>query len=257
MDGVLIDRASGVQSVVRAFALLEVLASHDRPLGVTDLGAESGLSLGTIHRLLRTLVGLGYVRQDPSRGYALGPGFIKLGERAAHGLASWSRPLLEKLVRELDESVNLASLENDQAVYVAHVPSSRSMRTFTEVGSRVAVHSTGVGKAMLASMPEHQARALLGRTGMPASTVHTFTDPDALVRELRVISARGYALDEEEQETGVRCVAVPVPGARPPLAVSMSGPSARVTDVLVKRAIPLLEDVADVIAHQTSRDEER
>lgn len=253
MDGARIERASGVQSVERAFALVETLAAHDRALGVTDLAAESGLSLGTIHRLLRTLVDLGYVRQDQSRGYALGPGLIKLGERAAHSLASWSRPLLESAVRDLDESVNLAALENDQVVYVAHVPSSQSMRMFTEVGSRVAVHSTGVGKAMLAQMPEQHARALLARTGMPASTPHTLTDPDVLVRELRAISTQGYALDEEEQEAGVRCVAVAVPGAVPPLAVSMSGPSARVTEELVRRAIPLLGHVAHTIAHETRR----
>jgi IclR family transcriptional regulator, acetate operon repressor len=257
MNGIAIERAGGVQSIERAFTLLEVLAARDGALGVTDLAGESGLSLGTTHRLLKTLVGMGYVRQDQSRGYALGPGFIRLGERATHGLASWSRHLLEKVVSALDESVNLASLDNDQVIYVAHVPSSQSMRTFTEVGSRVAAHSTGVGKAMLARMPKDQVRALLDRTGMPASTPRTLTDPDALLRELEVIAARGYALDEGEQEDGVRCVAVPVLGAAPSLAVSISGPSARVTDELVQQAVPLLIEIADTIARQTSRNQER
>ena len=97
---------------------------------------------------------------------------IRLGEHATMGLASWSRPLMEEVVREVDESVNLAVLENDQVVYVAHVPSSQSMRTFTEVGSRVPAHSTGVGKAMLAQLDDSGLGALLSRTGLPSATQH-------------------------------------------------------------------------------------
>jgi IclR family acetate operon transcriptional repressor len=242
----------GVQSVERAFQLVEALAAEARPMGVTDLARVSGLSLGTIHRLLRTLVDLGYVRQDQSRSYALGLAFVRLGERAASGLASWSRPLLEEVAREVGESVNLAALENDQVVYIAHVPSSRSMRTFTEVGSRVAAHSTGVGKAMLSQLDERDVRALLGRTGMPGPTAHTLTEPDKMTAALRQVVRHGFALDEQEQELGVRCVAVPVVGAVPPLAVSVSGPRSRMTDELVQRAVPLLQAVATAIADETT-----
>jgi IclR family acetate operon transcriptional repressor len=248
-------RSTGVQSVERAFLLLEALADQPRPLGVTELASASGLSLGTIHRLLRTLVELGYVRQDHSRSYGLGHALIRLGEHATTGLASWSRPLLDQVVREVNESVNLAVLENDQVVYVAHVPSSQSMRTFTEVGSRVPAHSTGVGKAMLAQLGDHGLRALLHRTGMPSATEHTMTDPDQLAMELQDVARQGFALDEEEQELGVRCVAVPVIGAVPPLAVSVSGPRSRVTDALVQQAVPLLQEVAAAIANETTRNE--
>ena len=113
------------------------VADRARQLGVTELASASGLSLGTIHRLLRTLVELGYVQQATPAPMAWAHALIRLGEHATMGLASWSRPLLEQVVREVDESVNLAVLENDGVVYVAHVPSSQSMRTFTEVGSRV------------------------------------------------------------------------------------------------------------------------
>lgn len=243
-------RSGGVQSVERTFALLEALADGARPLGVSELAIESGLSLATIHRLLRTLVDLGYVRQEPSRTYALGPGFIRLGEQATAGLAAWSRPLLEGLVAELGESVNLAALERDRVVYVAHVPSTQSMRLFTEVGSRVPVHSTGVGKAMLAQLDRDQVRAMVARTGLPPVTEHTITGPLDLEVELEGIVEHGYATDEQEQELGVRCVAVAVPGDVR-LAVSMSGPAARVTDALVARAVPLLQDVARRIADET------
>jgi IclR family transcriptional regulator, acetate operon repressor len=242
-------RSGGVQSVERTFALLEAL-SRRGSLGVSDLAAESGLSLATIHRLLRTLVDLGYVRQEPTRTYALGPGFIRLGEQASIGLAAWSRPLLEELVARLGESVNLAALEGDRIVYLAHVPSSHSIRMFTEVGSRVPVHSTGVGKAILAELGPERTRALIARTGMPAMTAHTLPGVLDLEVELESVRAEGYAVDEQEQELGVRCVAVAVPGdAR--LAVSMSGPVARVSDELIGRAVPLLQDVARRIAAET------
>ncbi|MXG89268.1 helix-turn-helix domain-containing protein [Nocardioides sp. YIM 123512] len=239
-----------VQSLERAFVLLEALAEADRPLGVTELTGPTGLSLGTVHRLLRTLVDLGYVRQEASRGYALGPGFIRLGERASAGLGAWCRPLLAEAAQELGESVNLAALEGDHVVYVAHVPSSRSMRMFTEVGSRRPVHSTGVGKAMLADLPAAEALALAAADGMPPATEHTITDPDTLAAELRRVAERGYALDEEEQELGVRCVALAVPGPGPRLAVSVSGPTARMTDDLVARAVPLLQRTVTAISRE-------
>jgi IclR family transcriptional regulator, acetate operon repressor len=194
------------------------------------------------------------VRQEPSRTYALGLGFIRLGDEAAAGLATWSRPLLQGLVDRLGESVNLATLEGDRVVYVAHVPSPRSMRMFTEVGSRVPVHSTGVGKAMLAQLDPADARALVARTGLPAATEHTFTDAGALEEELEWIRRLGYAMDEQEQELGVRCLAVAVPSERPGgsrLAVSTSGPVSRVTDDVVDAAVPLLQEVARAIADET------
>jgi len=249
--------ATGVQSVERAFVLLEALARLPRPMGVTELAGVSGLSPGTIHRLLRTLVDLGYVRQDQSRSYALGHALIRLGEQAAARLAGWSRPLLEEVAREIGESVNLATLENDQVVYLAHVPSSQSVRIFTEVGSRVPAHSTGVGKAMLSQLDERAAHALLARTGLPAATPHTVVDLAAMASDLQSVARRGFALDDEEQELGVRCVAVPVVGAVPPLAVSVSGPRSRITDELVERAVPLLRKAAAAIAAETTPDEMR
>lgn len=239
-----------VQSVERTFTLLESLARAPRPLGVSELAAESGLSLGTIHRLLQTLVGLGYVRQDATRTYALGVGLVRLGDRATAGLATWARPLMEDLARELGESVNLATVEGDRVVYVAHVPSVRSMRMFTEVGSRVAVHSTGVGKAMLAQMPPEQVEAILARTGLPAISERTITDEAAFTAELARVAEQGYALDDEEQEAGVRCVAVAVPGTVPLLAVSTSGPSSRMTDDVVARAVPRLQTAAQAMAEE-------
>ena len=249
-------RAGGVQSVERAFELLETMADAGGVVGLSRLAQESGLALPTIHRLVRTLVDLGYVRQEPSRQYSLGPRLIRLGESASHLLGTWSRPYLTRLVDALGESANLAMLDGDQVVYVAQVQSRQSMRMFTEVGRRVDAHCTAVGKALLANLPVADVRALLCRTSMPAQTEHTITDPDRFADELDRVRRDGYAIDDGEQEIGVRCVAVPVLNTPNRLAVSISGPAPRMTPHVVDRAVPLLREavgqLADELAGQTA-----
>ncbi|MWK35425.1 helix-turn-helix domain-containing protein [Actinomadura sp. J1-007] len=237
----------------RTFELLEHLADAGGEMALSELTEVSGLPMPTIYRLMRTLVNRGYVRQEPSKRYALGPRLIRLGEGATRLLGSWARPSLTRLVNEVGETANMAVLEGDEAVYVAQVPSRHSMRMFTEVGRRVLPHCTGVGKALLAQLPEPKARELLSRTGMPANTPHTFTDPDALVAELARVREQGYALDDEEQEVGVRCVAVPLPGAPALTALSVSGPSARMTREAVADVVPIMRNVAESFAADLTR----
>jgi IclR family transcriptional regulator, acetate operon repressor len=240
--------AGGVQSLQRAFDLLEGLADAGGEASLSELAGTSGLPMPTIHRLIRTLVTLGYVRQHPNRRYALGSRLIRLGENAGRQFGTWARPLLAELVDEVGETANLAVLEHDEVVYVAQAPSRHSMRMFTEVGRRLLPHGTGVGKAMLSQMPAHEVRELLKRTGMPAYTPNTFRDPDLLIVHLAEIAARGYALDESEQEMGVRCIAVPVLGAPSPAAVSVSGPAGRLTDEIVAKVAPVVQRISEAIS---------
>lgn len=241
-------RTGGVQSIERAFALLEVMADEGGTAGLSQLSAASGLPLPTIHRLVRTLVDLGYVRQEPSRQYVLGPRLIRLGESSARMLNIYARPHLSALVAEFGESANLAMLDGDQVVYVAQVQSQHSMRMFTEVGRRVLPHCTAVGKAILAESPAEEVRALLERTGMPQLTLNTITDPDDFAQELLAIGKQGFAIDESEQELGVRCLAVSVPDAPARLAISLSGPASRMTDDVLERAAVSLRDAARALA---------
>lgn len=241
-------RQGGVQSVERSFDLLELMADAGGEVTLSHLASASGLPLPTIHRLIRTLVTAGYVRQEPSRRYALGPRLIRLGESAERLLGSWARPHLASLVDALGETANLAIFDGDEIVYVAQVPSKHTMRMFTEVGRRVLPHCTGVGKALLAQLPDADVEALLARTGMPANTSNTLTKPTDLLAQLGEIRKRGYAVDEGEQEVGVRCVAVAVDGSPTMTALSISGPAARVTDELVAIAAPALRKAADAFA---------
>ncbi|XVQ10815.1 IclR family transcriptional regulator [Spirillospora sp. CA-255316] len=242
--------AEAVRSLERAFELLEHLADAGGEMALSELTEVSGLPMPTIYRLMRTLVNRGYIRQEPSKRYALGPRLIRLGEGAGRLLGSWARPALTRLVDEVGETANMAVLEGDEAVYVAQVPSRHSMRMFTEVGRRVQPHCTGVGKALLAQLPEPRVREILGRTGMEAQTPNTFTDPEALLAELERIRERGYAVDDEEQEIGVRCVAVPLPGAPALTALSVSGPSARMTGETVRDVVPVMREIAGRFAEE-------
>ena len=183
-------------------------------ISLSQLANDAQLPLPTIHRLVRTLVDLGYVRQEASRQYSLGPRLIRLGETTSRMVSRWARPHMERLAHELGESVNLAMLDGDQVVYVGQVMASRnSMRMFTEVGRRVLPHSTGVGKAIMAGMdPEAVQRDPRPHRHAGPHRAHDHRPRAAFAAELGRTRERGYALDEGEQEIGVRCVAVAMPG---------------------------------------------
>jgi IclR family acetate operon transcriptional repressor len=247
-------RTGGVQSVERAFEALEIIASAGGTITLSDLAERAELPLPTIHRLARTLLVMGYVRQLPDRRYALGPKLIRLGESAAQQLGAWSRPHLTQLVERTGETANIAVLDSDMAVYVAQVPSPHTMRMFTEVGRRVYPHCTGVGKALLMQLANDAVRSLVDRTGMPASTENSHTTPDALIRDLELSRARGYTVDEGEQEVGVRCFAVPVADAPTLTALSVSGPAARITLKSATQIAPLLKQVARDLASEFDKE---
>lgn len=222
-------RSGGVQSVERALDVLEVLAGAGREMGISELGQATKLPYATIHRLTATLVRRGYVRQDPrSRKYLLGARLVELGTASGRMLGGSAGPFLERLVELTGETANLALLEDGFVVYVAQASSRRLVRMFTEVGNRVLPHGTAVGKVLLAHQPRTAVDRILGRNGLPALTERTITDPAVFARELEMVRERGYALDLEEQEEGVHCVAVPLlPASGLIAAISVSGPTGR------------------------------
>ncbi len=243
-------RDSSVQSVGRTFEVLEAIARLGGAASLSEIAAAVGRPAPSVHRLVRTLVPLGYVRQDASRRYALAPGLIRLGDAAARQLGIAANPVLTGLVDAIGESANMAVLDGTHALYVAHVAGRHAMRMFTEVGRRVPLHSTGVGKALLAQLPESEAATLLTSSGMSSITDHTVTEVDQLLHELSGGSALGYFVDSGEQEIGVSCVAVPVPGAPVPTAISISAPTPRMTPDITRRSAAVLRAAAESLAAQ-------
>lgn len=244
-----------VQSVDRALLLLELLARAGGRLPITELAARSGLSLGTVHRLLGSLAGRGYVRQDADRRYALGTSLLPLGDAATRLLGSWALPYLSALAEACGETTNLAVLEDDHVVYLAQAPGRHRMRMFTEVGRRTLPHSTAVGKVLLAWQDEAHVRRVVTRFGLPARTERTLTDLPSFTAALAEVRERGWAVDDEEEEVGVRCLAVPVgPGPRAVAALSVSAPASRMEPGAADLVAALQRTSAQLAERLTSPD---
>jgi IclR family acetate operon transcriptional repressor len=240
------------QTLRRALDMVEAIASANAPVTVRSLSETTALPVPTAYRLLRTLVASGYVRQVPGRRYALGLTLMRLGKIASTSAEAAADPFLRELVEATGETSNFAVLDGDRVVYVAQAPSPHPMRMFTEIGHRVMLHSTGVGKAILSQMSDERVVALAGRTGLPGMTDRTHTTVAALLEDLHVIRERGWAEDDGEQELGVRCVAAPVRMGQLSAAVSVSGPDARVNDEAVARFAPEVARVAAQLSEALS-----
>jgi IclR family acetate operon transcriptional repressor len=235
-----------VQSVERALDILEVL-SREEDLGVVEIGATTGLAAGTVHRLLATMAARGYVRRDKkTRRYGLGLKALTMAVAARERLGPLALPYLEELMRVSGETANLSVLESNATVYVEQVAPKRMLRIFTEPGNRVPLHSAGSGKVLLAYQPPRLVDLILGGGNLTRQTASTITDPAQLKAELRRVREQGYAVDHEEQEEGVRCLAAPVFGPDGNLfaAMSISGPASRLDRKRLDALVPHLKRIS-------------
>lgn len=241
-----------VQSVDRALDLLEALVAADGEVSITALAARTGLHVSTVHRLLSTLLRRGYVRQnnETSRYYA-GAKLATLGEgRSRYGeLRLRARPVLRAITEQTRETANLVVIDDVAAVYIETVPSPQVVRLFTAVGNRVPLHATGAGKCLLAALPSARRDALLDRLELRSFTPHTIVERGALGRALDEARERGFVIDDEEYDEGVRCVAVPVGGMSDAIAaISVSAPANRLTRQRCLELVPLLKRSAQELA---------
>lgn len=234
-----------VQSVGRALGLLEHLADAGEPLGLSELAAVCAMPVSTTHRMLAGLCAAGYLYKGPDRRYRLGPRLVALGGAAMLPIAPDVSTWLGRLVMLTDETANAATLCGDTVLFVAQVQSSQAMRTSTEVHRRTMAHCSAVGKALLSLLPDDEILALAERTGLQRRTTHTLGTVDELLAAVHAVRRSGHAVDDEEEEYGARCVAVPVPSAPFPLAVSVAGPTARITPERVPSIAAELHRVVD------------
>lgn len=222
-----------VPALRKGLALLELLADHGA-MSLAQVERESGLNRTMAYRLLRVLGELGYVEHDPVRHqFGLGARLLGLGAATAErmNLAEIARPCLEAARAELHESVALGILAGNQVIYLGMLPGADSPEIAAPMSLRNAAHSTAVGKAILAHLPDAQRKTRLAALlPLPAITSATIVDPQALDLELARTRERGYALENEENTPGVHAVAVPVLDARglPVAALVLSGPADRI-----------------------------
>lgn len=244
--------ARPVRALDRGLLLLEVL-SEARELPLSEVARRLHLPFSTTFRLLETLRRRGFVAQSSETGlYRLGIRAFEVGSTflAQGQLRDVAHPIMDALVNELNETVNLAIQDGAEAVYIHRIESRLLVRKFTQLGGRTPLYCTGVGKVLLAWRPPEEAMALLGQSPLEPLTKHTMTDPQALLEELKRVRARGYAIDNEEREVGVRCVAAPVRDGKGRViaALSLSAPASRLPRARVEKIAERVMAAADRIS---------
>lgn len=224
-----------VQSVARSFALLEQLCAAPDGLALGQLCAQACMAKGTAHRLLASLITLGYAAQRPNtQRYHATLKIYELGCAVANhtNLVSTAVPYIEALAGDVQETVHLVVRDGAQAVYVHKAEGSRGMQMSSRLGKHIPLYCSGVGKAILATLPPPQVKALWQQSAVQKLTPHTVGTLPALEAQLHTVRQSGWALDDEENELGVRCVAVALahPGQPAQAAFSISGIKAAMDD---------------------------
>jgi IclR family acetate operon transcriptional repressor len=232
-------RVYDLSTVGKALDILEILAAS-APLALAEITTRTTMSKASAFRVLNTLENRGYVsRDDSTRKWALGPRLIALSSAVVSSLdlVRQARPVLMTLHHEFGETVNLVMPRADRALYVDIIESRQGLRTTARVGSEDPLFSTALGKAILAALPWAEAQQILGHAPREARTPRTIAELPALERQLAEIRERGYAIDDEENELGVRCIGVAVLDreGHPVAAISLSGPKTRIDDERLPR----------------------
>jgi DNA-binding IclR family transcriptional regulator len=249
-------RAASLSTAVRrALALLEAVAESAD--GATNSALSRALKIpkSSASYILRTLEDAGYLKRDEETGkYRLGLKVLSLsrGVMSHLDIRRMARPYLQSLVEKTHLTCHLAILDAGEAVYIEKVDAPGFVKVDTWVGRRMPVHSTSVGKALVSHLPESEVVAILRRHGMERRTPRTITSPARFLKELEKVRHLGYAVDDEENNPGARCVGAPVFDAerRVAVAIGVSGTSAQITQSNVPKLAELMKDAARRISRQ-------
>jgi IclR family KDG regulon transcriptional repressor len=242
-----------IKSLQRAINILDLFDEQTAELGITEIAETLGLHKSTAAGLVYTLEHNGYLDQDSeTRKYRLG---FKLVERASTLLdqidvRQVALPYLQELRAGCGESVNLAVRDGGQIVYIERLTTTQSLGMRAKVGYRAPMHCTALGKAILSCMPPREVEELVAQSGLPAATPHSITDRAQFLQEMDRVREHGFALDNEENEIGVRCVAAPILDHtdRPAAAVSISSPVLRFPPSEVPRYGQMVIEAANAIS---------
>ncbi len=221
-----------IKVLEKTFKLLGLFTEQRKALSITEISTLLGYNKSSIFRIIKNLEDVAYLEKDPeSQKYKLGFGLYYLGTLAeSHTLIrKIAQPLLLRLNEECEETVHLAVMDRGQALYLEKIPSKKVLQVISRVGTKLPCHCSGVGKILLSALPPEDLEQIVLEKGLPRFTPNTITDIQSLLQELECIRKQGYAIDNEEIETGLKCIAGPV---RDPLrgvaaAVSISAPKGR------------------------------
>lgn len=244
-----------IKSVDKACYLMEVVSDYPEGVAITELAKAVGMYKSTVHRLLTTLMRRGYIEQDNRSGkYKLGYRLLDLGMKllSSIDLRREAMPFLQELAVAANEVVHLALMDQGEIVYVEKVESQNTIRMHSQVGKRVPIHATGLGKAILAYLPSKEASAIVERYGLAPLTEHTITDAGAFLQSLAETRKLGFAMDIEENELGICCVAAPILDnkRRAVAACSVSGPNIRMTPDRLRELTPVVVETGRRISER-------
>ncbi|MBC8590167.1 IclR family transcriptional regulator [Wansuia hejianensis] len=244
-----------VQSVDRALSILELVSEYTEGLGITEISEKVNLHKSTVHRLLGTLIYKGFIVQDSmTNKYKISLKLYELGAKLVEDLdiLQVSKPYTEKLMKELNEVVHLVIRDNNHIVYIDKVEADNTIRMASNIGRRSPLYCTSVGKAILAFMDGDQVEKIWENSNIQKLTKNTITDYKMFEKELQTIREKGYAIDDEENEIGVRCIGAPVFNHNKEVegAISISGPAIRVTKDKVEKIAEMVKKYADLISKE-------
>ncbi len=249
---------SPIQVIERMMKLLDVLSYYHDPVSLKQLALETGLHPSTAHRILAAMAGSGFVERAEAGTYRLGIRLLELGNlvKSRINIRDSAMPLMQQLHEKIGESVNLGVRQGDEIVYVERTSSGRStVRAVHLVGARAPLHVTAVGKLYLAEEAPEALREYARRTGLPGSTPASITSLPALEREIEQVRRQGFALDNEEVEQGLRCVAAPVRDDTGSLVagLSVSAPAERHNSAWASLTRQTAEAISAAIGHLRPR----
>jgi len=244
-----------VQSIDRALSILEVLSDYSEGLGVTEISEQVNLHKSTVYRLLTTLIYKGYVVQDAETNkYGITLKLFELGSKKVESmdLLSVSKEYTKKLMESVNEVVHLVVREGNEIVYIDKVEANNTIMMASTIGKRSPMYCTSVGKAILAHLPEKKVKEIWDNSKIVKYTDYTITDFEELKTELEDIRQKGYAVDNEENEIGVRCIGVPIFNrhGKVEAAISISGPAIRVTESKISNFSIKVMNTASLISRE-------
>jgi len=234
-----------IKSLDRALDILELIVDRENGMGVTEISRELEIHKSTVYRLLDTLKFRDFLeKNEDNHKYISGIKLFELSSKVLNDIDSRVRvrPYLEELMQKTKETIHLGILDSGEVIYLDKVESTATIRMYSQVGKRVPAHSTSLGKAIMAHLSEERVREILKEKGLEKNTNNTITELDKFLDHLEKVRKQGYAVDDEEQEEDIRCIAGPIFNHRGDVvaAFSISAPITRMNEARMKELAELV-----------------
>ena len=244
----------GSQLIDRLFDILELLSLEKSGLGVTEIGHRTGLHKSTVHRIVNAMAQRGYIEKAAAaNAYKIGPKLVEISSIYLNSveLKTEARPYLNELTGRLGQPSHLAILDGADAVYIDKVDVENNIRLYSQIGRRIPVYCSGLGKCLLSGLTDNEIQEIVSRCSFEKYTANTI-DKDEFLRQVGNVRADGWAVDNEEHEEGIRCVAAPVYDYRGKIiaAVSITGPNTAIAPEMDSETGALVKDIAYKISRR-------